>query len=204
MRPEVSRCFLKSYGQHNFMFMNLCLYIFQSSWADDSQDWHTAAHYRSGGSNPPCAPRADQWHVPLSGLSHCHQGCGATVQVHTGMWATCALTHACLTCMHTYPGSIHTQTHQLWLVFPLICTCIIACVGVHIWKYRWGKKIKREQLQTCPQDVGAGTVQWLECWACDRKVTCLSLGGIIFFSWVNLLCWLIMISVPPPCQCSSM
>ena len=132
MRPEVSRCFLKSYGQHNFMFINLwessdfvfgfgrkCLYIFQSSWADDSQDWHTAAHYRSGGSNPPCAPRADQWHVPLSGLSHCHQGCGTTVQVHTGMWATCALTYMC-TCMlntHAYLPWQHPYT------YPSAMTC---------------------------------------------------------------------------------
>ena len=136
MRPEVSRCFFKISWSTQLHVHKLvrelwfCLrlwYIFQSSWADDRQDWHTAAHYRSGGSNPPCAPRADQWHIPLSGLSHCHQGCGATVQVHTGMWATCAFTYMCTcTCVlntHAYLPSAVTSFSTYLHMYHCMCGC---------------------------------------------------------------------------------
>ena len=53
---------------------------------------------------------------------------------------------------------------------------------------------------------GVGIAQWLERRTSDRKVAgsnpCRS-GGRIFFSRVNFLCWLISVSVPPPCYRSS-
>ena len=59
-------------------------------------------------------------------------------------------------------------------------------VPQHCWCHNWG----------------AGIAQWLEHWSCDWKVAgsnpCRS-GGRIFFSRVNLLCWLIFWYPFHPC-----
>ena len=53
---------------------------------------------------------------------------------------------------------------------------------------------------------GSRIAQWLERQTHDWKVAgsnpCRS-GGRTFFSGVNFLCWLILVSTSPPCYCSS-
>ena len=71
---------------------------------------------------------------------------------------------------------------------PIIYTemiMIIAIQSFHIALFS-------ELFELSPSNVsGAGTAQSLEHRTRDRKIPCLSprrTGGIIFFSWVNLLC----------------
>ena len=54
-------------------------------------------------------------------------------------------------------------------------------------------------------EVGVVIAQWLQHQRCDQKVMISSprSGGIIFFSMVYFLCWLILVFILPPCYCSS-
>ena len=85
------------------------------------------------------------------------------------------------------------------------------CLNVMNW-LKWLKRmlfIRTKNIHifgVIPFIKRAGIAQWLEHRTCDWKVAgsnpCWS-GGRIFFSRIDFLCWLISVSIPPPCYCSS-
>ena len=72
---------------------------------------------------------------------------------------------------------------------------------------RWhGREDWLEWLGQWVRQWGVGIAQWLEHWTHDWKVKgsnpCRS-GRRVFFSRVSFRCWLILVSIPPPCYHSS-
>ena len=105
------------------------------------------------------------------------------------------------------------STADVCWIFTLLWKSTI-CVPCHLVLYKlllWHRRagaIHRTTITAwpCIKQKTAGIAQWFQHWIHDWKVAgsnhCRS-GGRIFFSRVNFLCWLISVSVPLPCYCSS-